>query len=69
MQTPTFGYTAVRTTLPALAGKDKKGVAHTFTNVPVILNRVNGVERSVTVLSDSTSTGRAIARLTSAITF
>lgn len=65
----TYGYTGIRTTLPALAGKDKRGNAHTFQNVPVILNRVNGVERSVTVLSDSTPRGRKVATLTSAITF
>lgn len=65
----TYGYTGIRTTLPALAGKDKRGNAHTFQNVPVILNRVNGVERSVTVLSDSTPWGRKVATLTSAITF
>lgn len=65
----TYGYTGIRTTLPALAGKDSKGNAHTFTNVPVILNRVNGVERSVTVLTDSTPQGRKVTTLTSALTF
>jgi hypothetical protein len=69
MQAPTYGYTGIRTTLPVLAGKDSKGTAHVFTNVPVILNHVNGSPRSVTVLSDSTNTGKAVARLTSAITF
>lgn len=69
MHAPTYGYTGIRTTLPALAGKDKKGQAHLFTNVPVILNHVNGVARSVTVLSDASHTGKTVVRLTSAITF
>ena len=59
-----YGYSQVRTTLPNLVGVDKSGKGHTFHNVPVILNRVNGAERSVTVL-DRTN-GKAIARLVSA---
>jgi hypothetical protein len=60
-QPANYGYTSVRTTLPVLSGTDAKGNAHTFTNVPVILNRVNGTERSVTVLN--APNGRATVRL------
>jgi hypothetical protein len=62
----TYGYTGIRTTLPAVAGTDKAGVKHVLTNVPVIINRVNGRERSVTVLD---ANGRATVRLVDSITF
>ncbi len=65
----TYGYTSVRTTLPTVAGVDKKGKAHVLSNVPVILNRVNGKERSITVLSDNSNTGKAVIRLVSGLTF
>lgn len=62
-----YGYTSIRTNLTVVAGVDRKGQSHVFENVPVILNRVNGRERSVTVLDRPN--GRAVARLTAGITF
>lgn len=58
-----YGYSQVRATLPNLVGVDKNGKGHTFHDVPVIQNRVNGRERSVTVLDKPN--GKAIARLVS----
>ncbi len=62
-----YGYSSVRTTLPVLSGEDKSGKAHVLTNVPVILNRVNGSERSVTVLDRPN--GKATVRLTRSIKY
>jgi len=64
MATEVYGYTSVRTTVPSIVGIDKSGRGRVFTNAPVILNRVNGTERSVTVLDRPN--GKAVARLTSA---
>lgn len=64
-----YGYTSVRVTLPTVAGVDSKGQAHVLSNVPVILNRVNGRERSITVLSNAGPQGKAVLRLTSGLTF
>lgn len=63
--TEVYGYTSVRSTLPVLVGVDKKGKGHSFANVPVISNRVNGIERSVTVLDRPN--GKAIARLVTSL--
>lgn len=62
--TEVYGYTSVRTTVPTIVGVDSKGKGHTFHNASVILNRVNGSERSVTVLDRPN--GKAVARLFSA---
>lgn len=62
-----YGYSSIRTTLPVLSGEDSKGTAHVLSNVPVILNRVNGEQRSVTVLDRPN--GKATVRLTRAIKF
>lgn len=59
-----YGYTSVRATVPGIVGVDKKGKGHTFGKSNVILNRVNGSERSVTVLDGPN--GKAVARLVSA---
>lgn len=60
-----FGYSAHRRIVPAVSGIDSKGKPFVSTERTVILeNRVNGALRSVTVLSDGTPTGRAVARLT-----
>lgn len=63
----TYGYTSVRTTLATVAGVDSKGVAHVLSDVPVILNRVNGRERSITVLDKPN--GKAVVRLVTGVTF
>ncbi len=59
-----YGYTSIRTTLPNIVGVDKTGKGHTFANASVILNRVDGKDRSVTVLD--APNGKAVARLVSA---
>ena len=46
-----YGYTSVRATVPGIVGVDKSGKGHTFGKSHVILNRVNGSERSVTASS------------------